>query len=69
MSTQSISRSPGRLIPLSKWNDYHEWPTVAAIRQYRFFNRDNFNRCVKKLGRRVLIDEADFFDWFNSQQK
>ena len=30
-----------RLIPLARWNDYHDFPTVSALRQYKF--RMNFN--------------------------
>ncbi len=30
------------LIPLAKWNEYHDFPTVGALRQYKHYNTDNF---------------------------
>lgn len=53
-----------RLIPLTRWNDYHPFPTIPALRWMRFNGHKNgFNRCTLKVGKRVLIDEAKFFDW------
>jgi hypothetical protein len=53
-----------RLIPLTRWNDYHPFPTVPALRWMRFNgDKTGFNRCTLKVGKRVLIDEAKFFNW------
>ena len=57
-----------RLIPLTKWNDYHPWPTVAGLRHLVFHEHSNgFSTCVRRVGRRVLIDEAEFFRWTDDQ--
>ena len=38
------------LIPVSKWNEYYEYPTVGAIRQLIFYNTDDFEtKVVRKL--------------------
>lgn len=53
-----------RLIPLSKWHQYHPFPSVPALRWMRFNgDKTGFNRCILKLGKRLLIDEAKFFQW------
>lgn len=53
-----------RLIPLSKWNSYHDWPTLGALRSLRFMGHKNgFDKVCRKIGRRLVIDEKAFFDW------
>lgn len=53
-----------RLIPVTKWNDYHNWPSVGGLRSL-IFNayRNGFNKVIRRCGRRVLVDEKAFFDW------
>lgn len=53
-----------KLIPVTKWNSHHEWPTEAGLRYYIFNAEFNgFKKVMKKVGRRILIDETKFFDW------
>lgn len=53
-----------RLIPATKWNEYHPWPTIGGIRHLLFNRKTNgFTHCIRKIGRKVLIDEAKFFEW------
>lgn len=60
-----------RIIPLSQWGKYHDYPTVPALRQY-YFNKDN-NGFVKAVahggnnGGRILLDEAKLFEWLRSK--
>ena len=59
-----------RLIPVTKWNDHHEWPPKGGLRHLIFNAKSNgFDKVVKRAGRRVLIDEAAFFEWVNSQNQ
>lgn len=59
-----------RLIPVSKWNDHHEWPPQGGLRHLIFNAKTNgFDRVVKRAGRRVLLDETAFFQWVESQSK
>jgi hypothetical protein len=58
-----------RLIPVSKFNKYHPDPTPAALRWMIFRNRDGFCRCVVRRGKRVLIDELEYFRWLESQNR
>lgn len=58
-----------RLIPIPKFNDYHPDPSPAALRWLVFTNKDGFESCVVRRGRRVLIDEAAYFEWLNKQNE
>jgi hypothetical protein len=50
-----------RLIPITKWNDFHSCPP-GGLRHSRFHAETNgFASAFKRVSRRVLIDEAEFF--------
>ncbi len=58
-----------KLIPLTKWNEFHIWPTVGGLRHLVANARKK--RCehvIVKAGGRVLIDEDAFFDWAKSKE-
>ena len=53
-----------RLIPVTKWNEYHLWPPIGGLRHLIFYEHTNgFHHCIVRLGRRVLINEDKFFEW------
>jgi hypothetical protein len=57
-------RSERRLIPVTKWGEFHLWPPIGGLRHLIFYEQTNgFHHCVVRLGRRVLIDEVKFFEW------
>ena len=59
--------APTRLIPLTDWNQHHAWPPIGGLRHLVFFERTNgFHKVVRRVGRRVLLDEAAFFTWVES---
>lgn len=62
-----------RLIELSKWNKYHEYPSVGALRQYvHKQNKNGFDKVIEyggENGGRILIDEDKFFAWQASRRK
>ena len=59
-----------RLIPLTEWPRYHPWPPPGGLRHLAFHRKTNgFARCVRMVGRRLLIDEAEFFLWVEDQQR
>ena len=58
-----------RLIPLTRWPDHHPWPPLGGLRHLVFHARSNgFDAVIRRVGRRVLIDEAEFFRWVEQQQ-
>jgi len=53
-----------RLIPATRWEEFHPWPPTAGLRHLIFNARTNgFDAVIRRVGRRVLIDEAAFFVW------
>ena len=63
-----LKQHEARIIPLSKWEQFHPWPTTAGLRHLVFHAGNNgFNAVIRRVGRRVLIDEAAFFAWVDTQ--
>lgn len=59
-----------RLIPLVEWNKYHPWPPIGGLRHLVFFRKQNgFNRVVRKVGSRILIDEEEFILWVDEHNR
>ena len=58
------SEKSNRLIPVSQWNKYHDWPTISGMRWLVFNAKyQEMEKVIKRVGRRVLIDEKEFFIW------
>ena len=68
MDRCSASGQSTRIIPLTKWPEFHPWPTVAGMR-WLVFNaeKNGFGTVIRRAGRRVLIDERAFFNWVNER--
>lgn len=62
-----------RIIPLSEWGKFHNYPTVSALRQYYFKREENgFSEVVEYGGNnngRILLDETKVFEWLRSRKK
>ena len=53
-----------RLIPVTKWNDYYNYPTIGGLRALIFnADKNGFNKVIRRIGSRVLLNEQAFFDW------
>ncbi len=59
-----------KLIPLTQWPEHHLYPNIAGLR-YLVFNADKngFATCVKRIGKRILIDELAYFTWVETQNQ
>ena len=63
-----MSNSNTRFIPVPEWSKFHEWPPEGGLRHLIFNAKSNgFDAVVRRVGRRVLIDEQAFFDWVSEQ--
>ncbi len=57
-----------RIIPVTQWNEHHAWPPQGGLRHLIFNASTNgFDKVIKRAGRRVLIDEREFFKWLDEQ--
>jgi hypothetical protein len=63
-ATSSGSSAGTRLIPLVDWPKHHPWPPVGGLRHLVFNAEHNgFAQVICRMGSRVIIDEAAFFEW------
>jgi hypothetical protein len=59
-----------KLIPVNEWGNHHPWPPIGGLRHLIFHEETNgFDKVVRRIGSRVLIDEAAFFEWVNEATK
>ena len=57
----------GGYIPVSKWNDYFNYPSEKALRQIIFFKKKNgFEKVLRKIGGRLYICKKDYLEWVES---
>lgn len=64
------SKNMPKLIPVTKWNEFHVWPPIGGLRHLIFFAKLNdFEKVIKRVGRRVLIDENAFFEWLEENNR
>ena len=70
MQDYNETESTPRLIPVTKWHEGHDWPPIGGLRHLIFNAKTNgFDKVIKRCGRRVLIDEAVFFQWVEEQNQ
>lgn len=59
-----------KLIPLLDWPQFHTYPGISTLRWLVFHAESNgFNKVIRRIGRRILIDEAAFFEWVEEQNR
>lgn len=64
----ALERANARLIPATAWAQHHAWPPIGGLRHLIFFaNTNGFHKVIRRVGRRVLIDEAAFYAWVDEQ--
>jgi hypothetical protein len=57
-----------QLVPVTQWPLLHLWPLIGGLRHLIFHAKDNgFDQVIRRVGRRVLIDEAAFFEWASAK--
>ena len=60
---ESMKAQQTRLIPITRWNEFHPWPEIGALRNIRQHCRSNgFAPAFVKIGARVLVNERKFFE-------
>lgn len=70
MNSNQQQLPSSRLIPVPKWNDYYDWPPAGGLRHLIFHeNTNGFATAFKRVGRRVLIDEVEFFACVDRQNQ
>lgn len=66
MNDDTNPKPQKRIIPLNQWP--HPWPPIGGLRHLAFHRKTNgFDKVIKYVGRRILIDEEAFFAWVEEQ--
>ena len=61
--------SASRLFTVQTWVETHAWPPVGGLRHLIVHSQENgFHTVIRRVGRRILLDEAAFEDWVRAQQ-
>ena len=69
-SAPELENQISRLIPSADWPKYHPWPPIGGLRHLIFHAKTNgFDKVIKRVGRRVLIDEKKFFEFVETKSK
>lgn len=59
---------PTRLLTVSQFVEKHTWATKGGLRALLFNRKKNgLDVAVVRLGRRLLLDEGQFFQWLESR--
>lgn len=73
-TSPSLHQAPdparGRLLTVREWTKEHAWPPEGGLRHLIFnANENGANAWIRRVGRRVLIDEAAFFAWVDARNE
>jgi len=56
-----------KYLTVSEWCKTHSWPPMGGLRHLIFHSETNgFNRVLRRCGRRILINEQEFFKWIEA---
>lgn len=70
MSAETRTDPRPHLIPVTEWPKHHSWPPLGGLRHLVFNAQTNgFDKVIRRVGRRVLIDEQAFFEWVDAQNE
>lgn len=61
---------PSRFLTVAQWTDHHPWPSTGGLRHLILNAHSNgFDSVIRRVGRRILIDEAAFFIWVDARKE
>lgn len=56
--------TPTRYLTVRQWTEQHPYPPLGGLRHLIFHAKANgFDQVVRRIGRRILLDEAAFFQF------
>lgn len=65
-----MSTETTKLLTVNEFTQKHSWPPLGGLRHLIFNAETNgFDTVIRRVGRRVLLDEAAFFQWVDAQNE
>ena len=66
MQNKDISKP--KLLTVNQFIEEHNFTTHGGLRYLIFNAKENgLEKAIARIGRKILIDEAKFFEWVNEQ--
>ena len=70
MTLSILSENYSQFVTCNAFLQNRDWPTKSSLRYYIFFNKYGFaDSCVRRVGRKVLIDIQAFDTWVKENAK
>ena len=64
MDSSNGTNNIPKLILVTNWNKYFDYPTLGALRALIFnADKNGFNKVIRRIQSRVLIHVDAFYDW------
>ena len=65
----SPSDSTPKFFTVKDFAKRHAWATEGSLRHLIFYRESNgFDRVIRRIGRKILLDESAFFEWLDAQK-
>ena len=59
-----------QLLTVNQFVEKHQFATFGGLRHLIFYSDTNgFSKVIKRIGRRILLDESAFFEWIEENNK
>ena len=63
MTEKTVDRTLD-LIPLSKFNEYFDYPSTDSLRQLQFYNTYGFaDKVIRRIGKRLYVKISALQEW------
>lgn len=56
------------LLRLQDYNKYFKYPSVGTLRQFHFYKKYGFEKCVITMGGRLYIKISELIKWLDNQE-
>lgn len=65
-----VQKPERTLLTVRQFSEKHPAFTEGSLR-FNIFNahRNGFKQCIRRIGRKILLDESEFFRWVDAQNK
>lgn len=68
MSASQFALNEEKLVPVTEWAKNYSYPPLGTLRYLIFHAKTNgFDKCIRRIGRRVLISPEAYFQWVEEQ--
>ncbi len=63
---ESVEKKYGRYILLTDWNKYFDYPKLGTLRSLVFnAHKNGFNKVIRRIGNRIVINVDKFYVWLD----